>query len=127
MPASVVSVAPSYHESRPPRRPGLPMSAVAPRVVVTIGSDPESSNGITEFGHQSIWGGCSASQSSRAVCSVSQRSTSRRTSLPQPLESACAGTYMIASVGAEPALHQCGAAGARGLFVGVGRDEHVSV
>jgi len=95
----LVSVAPSYQESRPPSLAGCPTSVVTRRVVWTIGSASESSNGITELGHQSIVGGLAASQSSLAAVSLAiHSSTSRRTLLPQPLASACTGRYMTANV-----------------------------
>ena len=91
-PRACVSVAPSYHESSPPSRPARPMSAVAPSMRLDDrGSDTGISNGITALGHHSIAGGCSASQSSRAVSRTIHSSTSRRTSAPQPRASACAG------------------------------------
>ena len=98
MPARCVSVAPSYHESSPPSLPGRPTSRVASCIAPTIGSDSAISSGMTPFGHQSIVGGCSASQSSFAVSCAIHSSTSRRMSAPQPPASAWRGMYMTAMV-----------------------------
>ena len=98
MPARCVSVAPSYHESSPPSLPGRPTSRVASCIAPTIGSDSAISSGMTPFGHHSIVGGCSASQSSFAVSRAIHSSTSLRMSAPQPPASACRGMYMTAMV-----------------------------
>ena len=69
----------------------------------TIGSLREISNGITAFGHHSITGGCSRSQSSCAVSPCDPLLDLPPHVAPPPGGSACAGRYMTAIVSSHDA------------------------